>query len=710
MSKYCFKIEATEENTLKRIQNSVENLKDQIILMSLKHEQTNEIFRLVQNVIDTYSDAIQKIVPQSDKKISDRIREFHQCSKDILAENDSIFKRKKEIEKNQYFVPPEEKSIGFKWTQTLDPSTGKIIRKYQQNTSQFIRPSVIIKKLFLNADFVDMYMSYAANKSHECEENVYKDFCCGSLYRQNVLFFNNPNALKLQLYTDDFEPCDALKSKAGKHKLCAFYLTIRNMPRKLQSQLSNIFLIALVDSVDLKSESASFDNIIEVILDDLKQLEMTGVEIGNGETIKAFLFNMCFDNLGENVCYGLPQGFQANYFCRFCMCHKSECKILTEEDPEKLRDIASYDTVCARILEDEDLDLTKTKGIQRYCKLNDLKSFHIFSNYTVDPMHDLLEGAVPFTLHVVFEHCIEKKLFNLPQLRNIPSKLRIDSKNLGQNATQLYCLMKHIPFILKQYENDLKGIWTLVQSLLQILEMVFSTDINNSDLNRLELEIECHTKFIVNVIKKDLIPKHHLLLHYPRVIRTMGPTAFTSAMRLEAKHQELKAIAQKTNNFVDLNKTIAEKHQISMCLKGNKYCDDVEPGQIMAKFIESDEFDNYKSCAGLILKGDELIIKSLRVNNIVFKPGLILLHESCFYEISHILHSSENYSFLCETFFDVKNRDSFCNSLIIEENLNLFHVLNISQMKNTKCYQKSFVGDKIHVICDTLELSKIFPI
>lgn len=310
MSKYCFKIDATDENNLKKIENTIEHFKNQIILMSLTRTQTDHIFNLTQSVIDVYSDAVKSVVPQREEKIHQSLKEFHDQFKATLDSHSSAFKRKKQIEKNIFYVPPEEKAIGFKWTQTFDEATGNIVRKYQQNTFQFIRPSAIIRALFSNPDFVKMYEEQLNNKDHVCKEGVYRDYCCGSHFKQNEFFINNPSALKIQIYTDDFEPCDALKSKAGKHKKCAFYMIIRNMPKKLQSKLSNIFLIAVADSIDLKTESASFENIIEVIKDDLNLLESIGIKLHSDKIVKGCLICMCFDNLGANICYGLPKVFR----------------------------------------------------------------------------------------------------------------------------------------------------------------------------------------------------------------------------------------------------------------------------------------------------------------------------------------------------------------------------------------------------------------
>lgn len=245
-------------------------------------------------MIDTYSESVKEVVPKNEHKLIGNIDAFHRRSKATIGNYDSAFKRKKQIEKNPLYVPPEEKAIGFKWVQTFYESSQKLVRKYQQNTFQFIRPSAIIQALFSNTDFVKMYMNNVKNKGHDCAKNVFKDFCCGSNFTNSEFLRNNPTALKIQLFTDDFDPCDALKSKAGKHKKCAFYMTIRNLPKNLQSKLSNICLIALADSNDLKSESTSFQSIIEVILEDLKMLETTGISVSSGDTIKACLINQCF--------------------------------------------------------------------------------------------------------------------------------------------------------------------------------------------------------------------------------------------------------------------------------------------------------------------------------------------------------------------------------------------------------------------------------
>lgn len=418
-------------------------------------------------------------------------------------------------------------------------------------------------------------------------------------------------------------------------------------------------------------------------------------------------------------------GFQANYFCRFCMCHKTECKVLTEEAPYKLRDIETYNRICARFHGSEDIDATESKGVKYYCQLNDLENFHIFENYSVDLMHDLLEGVVSFAIKHIFEYAIGKKLFNLQLLqnmiqffnygplnkRNIPSKLKITSKNMGQNATQLYCLVLNLPFILVQFKKELEDVWILVETLLQILEIVFSEKITENDLNRLELLIKTHNEFYVNS-SVDLLPKHHLLTHYARVIRQMGPVIFTNTMRCEAKHQQLKAIVRKANNFTNLNKTVSEKHQLIMCLKGGQFSDEIEIGMEIGEFKEYEEFEIFGINSEFVFTGDEILVKSAKVNSIMYKSDLLLAHEGKLFEISYILHRSglDSLWFLCNNSFKVESRDKFSNSFVLIEDCNVPCVISYTQLMNKHSYQRIFSEGKIYVSCESLDFSKLLPL
>lgn len=124
--------------------------------------------------------------------------------------------------------------------------------------------------------------------------------------------------------------------------------------------------------------------------------------------------------------------------------------------------------------------------------------------------------------------------FNYSSLHksNVPRKIKIENRFVGLSASQTYCVMIHIPFILSEFRSQLSAIWITIESMLQIMQIIYSTSISENDLIRLKCLIETHLKSVVDKFHVKLIPKHHILLHYPTVIRAMGPVIYTWTMRM----------------------------------------------------------------------------------------------------------------------------------------------------------------------------------
>lgn len=336
-------------------------------------------------------------------------------------------------------------------------------------------------------------------------------------------------------------------------------------------------------------------------------------------------------------------------------------------------------------------------------------------------MHDLLEETVPVMLKHVFNCCIKDKILTLIELehliesfsygklykKNEPEKLNMDKKNLGQSATQMYCLILNIPFILLPYKEKLRGIWKVVETMLQILEIVFSESISEKDIEDLKKAVETHLKLMIDIFGVSLIPKYHLLLHYPRVIRAMGPLIFMWNMRFEAKHQFFKAMAVKTQNYVNLNKPLAEKCQLLLALQKNSYTDDVARGKVICKFNEIDNFDQFEY---FHLPDNTLLIDSLNLNCYYYKSGLLLIFDSKFYEIAHILNESDNFSFICEVAYNIVRFDTFLNSLVLEKVEINPRVLILSELKIKQSFQKVLTISETHVICTHLDMKNALKI
>lgn len=562
--------------------------------------------------------------------------------------------RQKVLSKNKYYVAPIEIPMGLKWKTKIESDSDLPDHKLVQSTFQFVPPSKTLAALFSNPKFKRTFIEYNNQKQlNGCVQGVYDDYCCGNVAK-NFEIFRSSDTIILQLAFDEFDACNGLKTKATIHKIFAVYFQILNIPQEYSARQNNIHLVALSPSSNFKETGSCDDNIIEQIVRDLKPFESDGIDIGDNKRLKIAMFNIAGDNLGINVLFGFSAGFNARYFCRFCTCTKEETQTMAEENSSKIRTPASYDAQIKRKLLDPNLNLQQTKGVQKNCLFNDLPSFHVCRNVSADIMHDVLEGTVPYFLHEFFSYTIREKIckesdiiqrvrdFNYGVLnsKNKPSLIRIERKNLGQNATQSYCLMVHLPFLFIDKKDDLIGVWPIMVSLLDCMRILFSYKLNDSDLKLLAQRSKEHLSEMARVFNFPYKPKHHNMIHHPRVIHEMGPLRITWMMKYELKHKFFTDVARKTNNFVNIAKTMAETHQAYICTQTKSMEDITEPSSRKHILLKDVEFEYYRSCIQSIPSIDIsqcFALLFLKFNGRMFRKGLFIFHEKVYYKIVHVI-------------------------------------------------------------------------
>lgn len=647
--------------------------------------------------------------------------EIHIHAVEQLRLMDSKHKREKAVKNSGTYVEPIELSSGFDFVMKKDKKTGATIRTTVQRTFQYVSPIKTLEAAFSDPEFEQMYVDFNTAGDHVCQEGVYERFCCGTLFQNSEFFKTNPLALQLKLFVDDFEPCDALKSKAGKHKTTAYYLQINNLPQKFLSSVNSIYLVALCDASDSKNEYTNTNNVIEVIVGDIQMIERNGIVTKSGRNIKGTLMCAMYDNLGGNVLLGLHASFASNHYCRICTALKRDCQQMTSENPNLVRTVDDYNK-CLAILESNQKS-KDTKGLKTYCHLNDLDQFHIMKNITVDFMHDLFEGLIPFTLEKIFGYCVTKKIATMDQLDGLvecfhfgdlhkskPSKINLDKKNLGQNASQSYCLFINIPFVLHQYKNELCEIWTPVDALLQIVQIITSTPLDKTDLERLATLIHMHLDSFLKLFGEDLKPKHHLLLHYIRVICAMGPVVFFWVMRMEAKHQCFKRIAHRTKNFVNLKKTMAQQHQEAMHAAASPYSDDILVSKKMTLIgycIDCNKYQNHlQKVLTMDMIDETFVINSVQINGVKYKSDYLVVHENKLYLIDHVIMHNSRFWILCCYSYQIEKYETFSNSFLLKR-CEEIRMIESNEIKSIHVYERKYLKTQTHIIVENLELYRL---
>lgn len=252
----------------------------------------------------------------------------------------------------------------------------------------------------LESIFKSKHMAEMLKNSGPSDSRL-RDISDGSFLKTHPLFSTERHTVQIQMFYDDFEVANPLGSKRGIHKLGAIYFTLRNLSPKGNSFLANIHLCALFHAQDLKRYG--FSEILAPIVRDIKVLESDGIDIPlYGGRVRGSVVQVTGDNLGLHSLFGLVESFSARYCCRFCAAEKDDFQTEFSEDSPKivLRTKDNHTAHCQEMTHNPSLPYVF--GVKSSCLLNSLTYFHTTENFSVDVMHDVLEGMAQYELKLLF--------------------------------------------------------------------------------------------------------------------------------------------------------------------------------------------------------------------------------------------------------------------------------------------------------------------
>ena len=380
----------------------------------------------------------------------------------------------------------------------------------------------------------------------QSDKQVYRSFWDGRLCKSNAIL-SKECAISVILYVDDFEICNPLGTSRKKHKICALYWILGNLPPGCHSSLSSIHLAALINSSDVKVYG--YEKVLEPLIADLITLEQHGVFVEKlGKTLKGTLQCVIADNLGAHSIAGFVESFSGSYVCRFCTADRSE--IQDKEVGAGAFCLRTEEIHTNHLKTLEENSLNNCFGVKRKCVLSKkLTTFNVSSGFPPDIVHDLFEGIVPVEISLCLNGFISKKFFTLVTLNkaiedfpykwtdktNRPHSVPLtyaSRKTIGGNAHENWCLIRFFPQLLGQKVPTDEPAWKLLGDLKDIVEIVVSPVQTQESIAYLTLKISEHRVRFKEVFpESNFRPKHNFLQHYPHLISEFGPLVSLWTMR-----------------------------------------------------------------------------------------------------------------------------------------------------------------------------------
>ncbi|XP_035989246.1 uncharacterized protein LOC110368027 isoform X1 [Fundulus heteroclitus] len=453
----------------------------------------------------------------------------------------------------------------------LRNSVGQTVGSYS-----YVPIDKVLKNYCSHDDIQDNIFS---EHTAEMDSEFLTDYCDGSIFRQHSFFKAHPNALRLHFYEDEFEVVNPLGSKRNKHKLCAFYYSVGNLDKRHRSQQRHIHLALLVRYSFVKQFGL---NVILKPLLDLEKLATIGFTLKMNDTehtVSAALATVSGDNLSSHMMGGFTMSFNSGRICRYCMATYDDIKHLFQEDSFVLRTSEVHQCHLARIQQKP--DDKATYGVNSSSPFDTLRYFDVTKSLPPDIMHDLLEGVIPLVMKLVICKAQTEKHITIKEINEELQKIcigqndkankpvllpeRLQKVGVTGSASQKWCLFRLLPFLMAHHIPPDCKYWHVFLLCREISEIVMAPKVRRDNLLMLDLLVQEFLTEMKDVFGDVITPKCHYLIHYARLMEMYGPLRSLWCMRFEGKHQYFKMVAHNCRNFVNIAKTLSDRHQFKQC-------------------------------------------------------------------------------------------------------------------------------------------------
>lgn len=741
---YIFKKHLTNQHPITSIDflskdNTISNISE--ILKKHNNTEANIVESQINEPISTYSSNLPDAILKFSLALHNQInfnrqdvifiqnllnetifQEFADSIKDMQDEQDHLILRKKITELESTIRNPFSKiktehlfikhiidlgifrapimfSINKQYTEVTSGGTSTI---KEENTTGIIMPIHYQLEKFLEQNGIyELIINNIKNLSTSCK---IANFIHGNLWQKKIAQSSGKNILPLFLYFDEF----GVNNPLGPHStsICGIYYSIPVLPDFLLSSLSCIFLAGIIKAADLTQfgNNSTFHELIKKLID----LEQNGITLNiNSKSVNVY-FTLCLvvgDNLALNGILGYSKSFNCKHYCRICTDPIEVLQSKCVEDTSSLRTIQNYNN--AFKIDDLKNRIYST-GIKENSAFNRILGFHVTQNFSVDIMHDLLEGVCHYDLCKILNNFIfDSKFFSIEILnyrkqmfpygereikyRGNPIKLsELKNNHFRMTAREMLTFTLLLPLMIQDLVPRADKVWKFLLCLIDILDIVLMPTISEIDITILKSLIRLHNEQYQEIFNEHLKPKYHFLIHYPTIIRNSGPLKHLWSMRFEAKHKIFKNFANNTSSRKNLPLTLSIKYSMQFShfvlennLLKNKifYFNSEKASQSLLNnkkyynYLKANELQHVTSS---LLFQDECIFKGTCYKKSYYIPHRIK-NIFGFFEIVECILFEERI-FLTLQCVKMKKYDNHFRSYIIEKTINEFYVLNIDSI------------------------------
>ncbi|XP_053597917.1 uncharacterized protein LOC103578086 isoform X2 [Microplitis demolitor] len=648
------------------------------------------LIKLVESLVLTVVTDILKIFNNVDHDTHNAIKQMMfiiSQIKNSFLHLGTEYKRLQHFQQSKCYIKPLDEVIG---TEKKEKKIDDKIILSLKNKNAYIVPLDKTLKLFLEPPGVfETIFNYQKTLIQEKNKNnsILRNIVQGSLWNNVSKNFDKDQILlPLIVFFDDLETGNPLGSHAGKNKLGTVYTSIATIPPSMSSRLENTFLSLLFYSNDRTTygNKATFNKFITT----LENLEKVGIQISinNKElNVKFIMVTMSGDNLGLHSVLGFFESFNATNFCRFCLINKTDSRTQVSENTEIIRKVDDYE-----------MHVKNEVNIKESCVWHNLSNFHVYENLTCDVMHDLIEGIHRYSMALIIENVIKKNYFTFEQLNSrikyflyedlesVPpmiNKNHLKNKYLIMSASEMLSLVRNFCFIIGDTVKENDDVWQYFLLLLELTTLLTSQTFTIELTDYLESLIVRHNETFIRVFDEHLKPKYHILLHYSRIIKKIGPLIHFSSYKGESKHLHIKKVSNSITSRKQLPLSIAIRCQLDCCFR------------YLCKNGLNNIVSVSKNIQQSITNDNEYSVPWYQINGVKYKEGMVILtnfdemDQPVFYLIDDILIDKKNDEII--TFNSLLLR-------IIEFNshFNAYHVVKSLQKKSIpieKCLSHPFI-------------------